>query len=62
MSGGVPEQFGDEVRLSPDVVSGMFRTCPFLIIAIAAKPASVRRAVQNPPKLSPGRASRLIRR
>jgi hypothetical protein len=27
----------------------IFRTCPFLIIAIASKPASVRRAVQRLP-------------
>lgn len=40
----------------------IFRTCPFLIIAIASKPAGARRAVQKPPKPSPGRIRRLIRR
>ena len=40
----------------------IFRTCPFLIIAIASKPASVRRAVQKLPKPSPGPVRRLIRR
>jgi len=39
-----------------------FRTCPFLIIAIASKPASVRRAVQKLPKPSPGPVRRLIPR
>ena len=36
----------------------ILRTCPFLIIAIASYPASVRRAVQKLPKPSPGRVSR----
>ena len=40
----------------------IFRTCPFLIIAIASKPASVRRAVQKLPKPSPGPVRRLIPR
>src|SRR5580704_7950311 len=40
----------------------MFRICPFLIIAIASMPVRVRRAVQKPPKPSPGRINRLIRR
>jgi hypothetical protein len=35
----------------------MFQTCPFLIMAITPWPASVRRAVQKPPKSSPGRKS-----
>jgi hypothetical protein len=38
----------------------MVRIGPFLIIAIASKPARVR-AVQKPPKPSPGRVSRLMR-
>jgi hypothetical protein len=37
----------------------MFRTCPFLIIAIASYPASVRRAVQKLPKPRPERVGRL---
>src|ERR1700677_617108 len=40
----------------------IFRSCPFLIIAIASKPAKVRRAVWKLPKPSPGRTRRLIRR
>jgi Uncharacterized protein conserved in bacteria (DUF2252) len=36
----------------------MFRTCPFLIIAIASYPASDSRAVQKPPKPSRGQVSR----
>ena len=40
----------------------MFRTCPFLIIAIASKPANVRRGLQELPKPSPGRVRRLIPR
>jgi len=36
----------------------MFRTCPFLINAIASQPATVRRVVQKPPKPTPGRVSR----
>jgi hypothetical protein len=38
----------------------MFRIRPFLIIAIASIPISVRRAVQNPPKPSPGRVNRFM--
>src|SRR3954451_1031009 len=40
----------------------MFRTCPFLIIAIASYPASVRRAVQKLPKPRPGSINRFMRR
>ena len=40
----------------------IFRICPFRIIAIASKPANVLRAVRNPPKPSPGRTRRLMRR
>ena len=40
----------------------MFRTCRFLIIAIAWSPASVRRAVQKLPKPSPGQVSRFTLR
>jgi hypothetical protein len=40
----------------------MFRMCPFPIVAIASKPASVRRAVRKPPKPSPSRVRRFIRR
>ena len=39
----------------------MVRTCPFLIIAIASKPASVRRVVPALSKPSPGRTRRLMR-
>jgi hypothetical protein len=39
-----------------------FRICPFRIIAIASKPANVLRAVRNPPKPSPGRTRRFMRR
>jgi hypothetical protein len=39
----------------------MFRTCRFLIIAIASTPASVRRAVRKLPNPSPGRTRRLMR-
>ena len=56
------EQLGDEGGLALMSRPPMFRTCPFLIIAIASKPASVRRAVQKPPKPSPGRTRRLMRR
>src|SRR4051795_11655729 len=40
----------------------MFRTCPFLIIAIPSWPANVRCAVGRLPKPSPGRTRRLMRR
>jgi hypothetical protein len=40
----------------------MFRSCPFLIITITSIPVSVRRAVQKPPKPSPGRINRFMRR
>jgi hypothetical protein len=55
------EQTCDDATLSPDVVSTDISNCPFLIIAIASKPANVRRAVRNPPNPSPGLISRLIR-
>jgi hypothetical protein len=32
----------------------MFRTCPFLFIAVASKLANVRRAVRRFPKAEPG--------
>ena len=37
-------------------------TCPFLIIAIASNPATVRRAVWKLPKPNPGLVNRLMRR
>jgi hypothetical protein len=40
----------------------MFRMCPFPIVAIASKPASVRRAVRKSPKPSPSRVRCFIRR
>jgi hypothetical protein len=59
-SGDKLKQLGGECRLSPDVVSIDVWTCPFLIIAIASWPTSVRRAVQKPPKPSPEWIRRLI--
>ncbi len=67
--GGICERTGSRLRRSPGTVPmnsawalmslpPVFRTSPFLIIALASWPASARQASQKPPKPGPGRVDR----